>query len=243
MALGLAPRPIGLETGIGSSGRPCRTVLRIARGFTLGVFRFNPGMIRGERSSERVHARPRGRQIGYQMAPQAIEKTQSATPSGASPSRGPTRIIQEPRRDEETKRDLIWRQERVRRLALCLGTAFQLRSFVTPPRADCRSVNRTLGTRSIGRPKGRPSCDGLWTASPRPKGRSEERPSDAGLWERGYNWPRRPKRNLLWVVISGGKSGRRALKILNRSGKTAVKPIPAARADRRDLSDRPAVWP
>ena len=49
--LRLAPRPIGSRPELVPSGRPCGVVSRKARGFTLGVFRFNPGMIRGERSS------------------------------------------------------------------------------------------------------------------------------------------------------------------------------------------------
>ena len=51
-------------------------------------------------------------------------------------------------------------------------------------------AENALETRSIGRPKGRPSLDGLWTASPRSNRASVRTPVFRRAMERGYSRPR-----------------------------------------------------
>ena len=70
----------------------------------------SPGSYRGDdpgrAQPERIHARPRGRRIGTQWRRKRLKRRKSATPSGASPSRGLNNGFGKPRQDEGTTEDL-----------------------------------------------------------------------------------------------------------------------------------------
>jgi hypothetical protein len=114
--LGLAPSPLGFETGIGSERPPMPGRLEQSP-VRLPVLVPVSGMIRGRSAAHgsRKGKRPTNRR---QMAPQAIEKTQSATQNGASPVAELKRTGRETRKGSgyvTAKRALRLRSEELRK--------------------------------------------------------------------------------------------------------------------------------